>query len=79
MRNVYLVDRNVLFLLQELLPALSGTSIVFHCASPPAALDDRSLFYRVNVQGTETLIEACHEAGVQVTYTFMYLLTSSFT
>ena len=51
---------------QDLLPALAGVSVVFHCASPPAALNNRSLFYRVNVEGTETLIEACREAGVQV-------------
>ena len=52
--------------MQDLLPALAGVSVVFHCASPPAALNNRSLFYRVNVEGTETLIEACREAGVQV-------------
>lgn len=53
-------------LIQGLLKALKDVSIVFHCASPAPASDDRALFQRVNIDGTRTVIEACHEAGVQV-------------
>lgn len=49
-----------------LLPALKDVSLVFHCASPAPASDDRGLFERVNIQGTRTVIQACIEAGVQV-------------
>lgn len=55
----------VLFL-QALLPALKGVSLVFHCASPSPASDNRELFERVNIQGTNTVIQACTEVGVQV-------------
>lgn len=51
---------------QALLPALRDVSLVFHCASPAPASDDRALFERVNIQGTRTVIQACLEAGVQV-------------
>lgn len=50
---------------QDLLPALRDVSLVFHCASPAPASDDRALFERVNIQGTRTVIQACLEAGVQ--------------
>ncbi|XP_077387499.1 sterol-4-alpha-carboxylate 3-dehydrogenase, decarboxylating isoform X1 [Festucalex cinctus] len=50
---------------QALLPALKGVSLVFHCASPSPASDDRRLFERVNIQGTSTVIQACTEVGVQ--------------
>ncbi|MBN3305656.1 NSDHL protein, partial [Amia calva] len=50
---------------KALLPALEGVSVVFHCASPPPACDDRALFHRVNVKGTSTMLDACREAGVQ--------------
>ncbi|XP_023667254.1 sterol-4-alpha-carboxylate 3-dehydrogenase, decarboxylating isoform X1 [Paramormyrops kingsleyae] len=50
---------------QALLPALQGVSLVFHCASPFPGSDDRSLFQRVNVDGTGAVLEACQEAGVQ--------------
>lgn len=46
--------------------ALKEVSIVFHCASPAPGSDDRALFQRVNIDGTRTVIQACHEAGVQV-------------
>ncbi|XP_037118055.1 sterol-4-alpha-carboxylate 3-dehydrogenase, decarboxylating [Syngnathus acus] len=51
--------------LQALLPALKSVSLVFHCASPSPASDDRGLFERVNIQGTRTVIQACIEVGVQ--------------
>lgn len=51
---------------QALLPALRDVSLVFHCASPAPASDDRALFERVNIQGTRTVIQACLEAAVQV-------------
>lgn len=50
---------------QALLPALKDTPLVFHCASPAPASDDRALFQRVNVQGTRTVIQACTQLGVQ--------------
>lgn len=50
---------------QALLPALKDVSLVFHCASPAPASDDRVLFERVNIQGTQTVLRACIEAGVQ--------------
>lgn len=50
---------------QALLLALKDVSLVFHCASPAPASDDRELFERVNVQGTYIVIQACKEAGVQ--------------
>lgn len=52
--------------LQALLPVLKDTSLVFHCASPAPGSDDRKLFEKVNIQGTRTVIQACVEAGVQV-------------
>lgn len=51
---------------QALLQSLKDVSLVFHCASPAPASDDRELFERVNIQGTRTVIQACMEAGVQV-------------
>ena len=45
---------------------MKDVSLVFHCASPAPASDDRGLFERVNIQGTRTVIQACIEAGVQV-------------
>uniref|UniRef100_A0A3P9H6J7 Sterol-4-alpha-carboxylate 3-dehydrogenase, decarboxylating n=1 Tax=Oryzias latipes TaxID=8090 RepID=A0A3P9H6J7_ORYLA len=50
---------------QALLSALQDVSLVFHCASPAPGSDDRKLFERVNVLGTQTVIQACIEAGVQ--------------
>ncbi|XP_059372797.1 sterol-4-alpha-carboxylate 3-dehydrogenase, decarboxylating-like [Carassius carassius] len=57
---------------QAVLGALREVSVVFHCASPAPASDDRALFHRVNIDGTRTVIQACHEAGVQ-----KLILTSS--
>lgn len=51
---------------QALLPALKDVSLVFHCASPAPASDDRRLFERVNIQGTRTVLQACMDVGVQV-------------
>ena len=65
-----LIKQNSFQFLQELLPALVGVNVVFHCASPPPSSNNRDLFYAVNVRGTETLIEACKESGVQVTAQF---------
>lgn len=58
--------------LQALLLALKEVSVVFHCASPAPASDDRALFQRVNIDGTRTVIQACHEAGVQVRVIYHY-------
>uniref|UniRef100_A0A8C5QAJ7 Sterol-4-alpha-carboxylate 3-dehydrogenase, decarboxylating n=1 Tax=Leptobrachium leishanense TaxID=445787 RepID=A0A8C5QAJ7_9ANUR len=50
---------------EDLLPAMQGVNVVFHCASPAPSSDNRELFYRVNYTGTKTVIEACKEARVQ--------------
>ncbi|KAJ6663270.1 hypothetical protein lerEdw1_010406 [Lerista edwardsae] len=50
---------------EDLLPALQGTTVVFHCASPAPSSNNRELFYKVNYLGTKVVIEACREAGVQ--------------
>lgn len=50
---------------QSLLTALHGVSLVFHCASPAPASDDKALFQRVNIQGTQAVLQACTEVGVQ--------------
>jgi sterol-4alpha-carboxylate 3-dehydrogenase (decarboxylating) len=50
--------------INDLLPALRGSDVVFHHASPPASNIDKALFHKVNVEGTGTLIEACKMAGV---------------
>lgn len=57
---------------QDLLPALKGVNIVFHCASPPPSSNNKDLFYRVNYLGTKNVIDTCIEAGVQ-----KLILTSS--
>uniref|UniRef100_A0A2D4MQM8 3-beta hydroxysteroid dehydrogenase/isomerase domain-containing protein n=1 Tax=Micrurus spixii TaxID=129469 RepID=A0A2D4MQM8_9SAUR len=40
---------------EDLLPALQGVTVVFHCASPAPSSNNRELFYRVNYLGTKTL------------------------
>ncbi|XP_066496214.1 sterol-4-alpha-carboxylate 3-dehydrogenase, decarboxylating [Tiliqua scincoides] len=50
---------------EDLLPALQGVTVVFHCASPAPSSNNRELFYKVNYLGTKVVIEACREAGVQ--------------
>lgn len=53
---------------------MKDVSLVFHCASPAPASDDRRLFERVNIEGTRTVIQACNEAGVQVRRLFSFSL-----
>ncbi|XP_060105692.1 sterol-4-alpha-carboxylate 3-dehydrogenase, decarboxylating [Heteronotia binoei] len=50
---------------EDLLPALHGVTVVFHCASPAPSSNNRELFYKVNYLGTKVVIEACKEAGIQ--------------
>ncbi|KAJ7310283.1 hypothetical protein JRQ81_007184 [Phrynocephalus forsythii] len=50
---------------EDLLPALEGATVAFHCASPAPSSNNRDLFYKVNYLGTKVVIEACREAGVQ--------------
>ena len=40
--------------------------MVFHCATPSPLSNNKDLFYKVNVDGTKTLLEACKESGVNV-------------
>ncbi|XP_023561144.1 sterol-4-alpha-carboxylate 3-dehydrogenase, decarboxylating isoform X1 [Octodon degus] len=57
---------------KDLYPALVGASTVFHCASPSPSSNNKELFYRVNLSGTENVIDTCRKAGVQ-----RLILTSS--
>jgi nucleoside-diphosphate-sugar epimerase len=47
--------------------AVRGVDLIFHLAAilPPISEEDRERTFRVNVQGTQNLIEACADAGVQ--------------
>lgn len=63
---VYIWASSCVALSQALLKALQGVSLVFHCASPAPASDDKALFQRVNIQGTQAVLQACTEVGVQV-------------
>jgi nucleoside-diphosphate-sugar epimerase len=47
--------------------AVRGVDLIFHLAAilPPLSEEDRERTFRVNVQGTRKLIEACAEAKVQ--------------
>ena len=51
---------------QDLLQALKDVHGVFHCATPAPLSVNKELFYKVNVEGTKNIIEACKEAGVKV-------------
>lgn len=50
--------------IEHLLPVFQNAAVIFNVASPPPELNDRKLFYRVNVNGTSTIIEACKQAKV---------------
>ncbi|KAF5369441.1 hypothetical protein D9758_002522 [Tetrapyrgos nigripes] len=43
----------------------SGTTCIIHTASPPAALNDPALYWKVNVDGTKAVIAAAVECGVR--------------
>jgi sterol-4alpha-carboxylate 3-dehydrogenase (decarboxylating) len=43
----------------------SGTTCIIHTASPPAGLKDEALYYRVNLEGTKSIIAAAVETGVR--------------
>ncbi len=45
--------------------AVRGHDVVFHVASKTGVWGPREEFMRVNVEGTDNLLEACREAGVQ--------------
>ncbi|XP_004346943.1 sterol-4-alpha-carboxylate 3-dehydrogenase [Capsaspora owczarzaki ATCC 30864] len=49
---------------EDLLPALRGIDVVFHCATPAPLSKNRALFIDVNVNGTKTIVAACKAAGV---------------
>lgn len=49
----------------DLRQALEGVEIVFHCASPSPLSNNRSLFYKVNVDGTKLLIDLCKSVCIQ--------------
>jgi len=50
---------------QDLVSALTGVDIVFHCATPSPLSNNRDLFLKVNYVGTEKIIEVCKEVGVK--------------
>jgi nucleoside-diphosphate-sugar epimerase len=52
--------------LQDLLPALDGIDVAFHCATPSPLSNNSELFHKVNYEGTLNIIEACKEKGVKV-------------
>ncbi|THV05261.1 C-3 sterol dehydrogenase [Dendrothele bispora CBS 962.96] len=43
----------------------SGTTCIIHTASPPAALNDPALYWKVNVDGTKAVIAAAVECNVR--------------
>jgi nucleoside-diphosphate-sugar epimerase len=45
--------------------AIRGHDVVFHVASKTGIWGPREEFMRINVEGTDNLLEACREAGVQ--------------
>lgn len=50
---------------QGLESALSAYDLVFHVASKTGVWGDRAEFFRVNVEGTRALLQACRAAGVR--------------
>jgi sterol-4alpha-carboxylate 3-dehydrogenase (decarboxylating) len=43
----------------------SGANCIIHTASPPGTLNNPAIFYKVNVEGTKTIIAAAQETGVR--------------
>jgi sterol-4alpha-carboxylate 3-dehydrogenase (decarboxylating) len=50
---------------EKLRSGIKDAYVVFNCASPPPELDNRDLFYSVNLKGTQNIIKVCQECGVQ--------------
>eukprot|EP00127_Corallochytrium_limacisporum_P006895 Clim_evm10s237 gene=Clim_evmTU10s237 len=50
---------------EQLMSALKGVDVVFHCATPDPNSKNGEIFRAVNVEGTANLIQCCHEVGVQ--------------
>ena len=48
------------------MPALKDIDVVFHCATPSPLSNDKELFYYVNYNGTQNIIQCCKQAGVKV-------------
>ncbi|KAI3388283.1 hypothetical protein SNEBB_000722 [Seison nebaliae] len=48
-----------------LMEAMMDIDLVFHCASPAPHLDNRDLFYKVNVDGTKNVVDCCKESKIQ--------------
>ena len=48
----------------DLRQACEGKSVVIHTASPPHGLDEH-IYFKVNVEGTQNVIQACRDAGVE--------------
>ena len=49
----------------EVVEAMAGHKVVFHCASPNPNSTNRELLYNVNVIGTENVVHACRTHGIE--------------
>jgi sterol-4alpha-carboxylate 3-dehydrogenase (decarboxylating) len=59
--NVDITDKHQIYSALE----ISRPEVIFHTASPPAALSDLPLYMRVNVGGTRNLVE-CARVGCDI-------------
>jgi len=57
----------------DLVAALTGVDVVFHCATPSPLSNNRDLFLKVNYVGTEKIIQVCQEVNVK----YMVLTSSA--
>ncbi|KAI9204174.1 uncharacterized protein BJ171DRAFT_119904 [Polychytrium aggregatum] len=57
----------------DLAPALKSRTVVIHSASPPHGLPDK-VFFKVNVEGTQTILDAAVASGVRK---FVYTSSAS--
>ena len=46
-------------------PSQSGATCIFHTVSPPHGMQDPALYWRVNVDGTRTIVAAAQSSGVR--------------
>ncbi|KAM0929906.1 hypothetical protein ACQ4PT_001275 [Festuca glaucescens] len=51
--------------LDQLTKALEGVDTVFHTAAPDPTNNDFQLHYKINVEGTKNVIQACHTCKVK--------------
>lgn len=46
-------------------PLVKNVDVVFHCAAFVKDYGSKDIFYRINVDGTKNLVEACEEFGIK--------------